>query len=415
MFSLVGCTVAYANSGPPKPSDGGRGIVFEKHDKVKIVNEVLDIDMLENTTAKVTAIYNMKNTSSESLSVKSMFLYPLSQQYVKEVKVLRDNVALEYDVEYYGTVKEDININNDWETILSENNNNSRPFDDGTGFVEYTFSNMDKPFKFIAEDYYFVENLTCRSTLRDKLTPINGYIEYKIITRQTLYLEDFEYTSEEVANIYDYIEDYYKNIGYYDLLATTASKSIFYNIDKNNKSLNKVVPEESSEELNDNLSEEVNEKEPSYFNSLNSNYSYNYLVGAIIYNVDFAPDETVRVVVKYDYVLGNNNNSKQFNYYLTPAKYWQDFGGIEINVHLHKDYTRITSSSLKFTKTDKLTYQYSSNTLPQEELSFTLKPPLSQPGKYPGFLSAMLFLPYIIIIVIVIVIILVIVVALFRR
>lgn len=41
----AGTPAAYANSAPPSSSEPGSGILFDKHDTVKIDSEVLDIVM----------------------------------------------------------------------------------------------------------------------------------------------------------------------------------------------------------------------------------------------------------------------------------------------------------------------------------------------------------------------------------
>jgi hypothetical protein len=351
LLTPMGGTVAYANSAAPIISEDCRGIVFENNDKVKIVNEVLDIDFNADQTANVTATYNMKNITSESLSIENMFLYPLDDDIAREIKVQRNGVDLDYEVEYFGNSMNDIDFDDDWETILSENEYNSQPFGDGSGFFEYTL-NADKGFKFVPSDYYFSENDFMRIQDSDELiTPINES-EFKIITRQELELEAYEYTTVELDNIYEYLEDYYTAKGYDELYANALSDFVLCNVGSN---------------------EEVGDYESLYCNNLNDYYGF--LVGALLYNVDFAPNEELELVVQYDYSLGSDSyrQTQIFSYYLTPAKYWQDFGEIEINVNLNEDFPRLDSSSLDFDKIDKLTYQYISDELPNEELYITAK------------------------------------------
>lgn len=385
--------MAYANSGPPIKSDNGQGIVFEKNDKVKITNEVLDINILNRQTAKVTATYTMKNISNDSLSVNSMFLYPLDYSMPKETKVLCNEVMLDYDLEYYGDASNDKNSYDDWETILLNNKNNSKPFGDGSGFIEYNFYNMYLPFQFIAEDYYFVDNLKLNSISDDTLIAEILGKESKLITRQILNLNEseskyeceYEYKSMEVDNIYEYIKDYYKGESHLDLLAMAMSKYFFYNIGKGK--------------------EELNGEETLYLRNLKIDNNKKYMIGAITYTQDFAPEETIKVVVQYDYILGSEDNGRNFKYYLTPAKYWQDFCGIEINLHLNEDFPRLTSSSLGFKKLDKFNYQYNSNNLPQNELYFSIKPPTIASNVLHNVPKEVLVLAIIVLIVVVVIII----------
>lgn len=500
LSSLMIVTAAHANSGPPIPSEDGRGIIFEKHDKVKIINEILDIEFLEQQTAKVTATYNMKNISGESLSVDNMFLYPMANEIAKEVKVLRNGVELDFDIEYFGNSRDNIDLNDDWETILSRNSYNSRPFGDGGGFVEYSFINIDEEFWFAPEDFCFAENFNHNAD--GYLIPAPYESQGKIITRQAPEFNDYEYTSAPIEDIYDYLEDYYKKKGHYDLLAATLSKYALYNADRNKQareefeflyfnSLNdytyissnldwerlshtlgdgsgfyeytllnveegfsfipndyyftddfqhekieghdnltpygsegKIITRQALElngydydvieieniydylenscktRFGNNIGTAVKnsiiyniqknnlEYNSLFFNGLDTRYLENhyydgYIIGAIEYSVDFAPDEEVQLVVKYDYKLGGNfyKSSQTFRYYLTPAKYWQDFGKIEINLHLNKEYPKLTSSSLEFEKIDKLNYRYIADNLPEKELYIQ--------ASYPWFKSVM--------------------------
>lgn len=225
---------AYANSAAPIPAEEGRGIIFEKHDKIKIVGEVLDIDISSSYYAEVRATYTMKNISSESLSIFNMFLAPESSESMDAIAVMRNGVKLDYEIIKYK------NINNadwdKWEGILEDN--------------------------------------------------ING-----------------------------------------------------------------IPPSEEEEE------------------GLRRSNG----VSALTYTVDFAPEEQLQVVVEYLYELGRSSNRdvQTLLYYLTPAKYWQDFGGIEINLKLNEQYPKLKYSSLEFAKTGEFTYQYVSDTLPDKELQIT--------------------------------------------
>lgn len=259
---------AYANSAAPKPTEDGRGIIFEKHDKVKITKEVLDIDLMPKT-ARVTAAYTMKNISDEAISVYTAFICPLSGGSPQGVQVMRNSQQLDYEVYYF---QGEDNGWEEWEAILSSG---------------------DLP-------------------QSDVIPPADPYAEKAI-------------------------------------------------------------------------------------------------VGAILYTVAFQAEEELNLTVTYDYSVGlsSGRTSQNFRYYLTPAKYWQDFGSIEINLHLDKQYPKLAQTSLDFKKVDRLNYQYKSDTLPQTELiltaSYTAAKIASQSVPY----IIMFFWPFIIPVLLLIIIIIV--------
>jgi|GEM_PF-633329 len=259
---------ANANAGPPTWGETGRGIIFRKHDKVKIVGEVLDITFGENNIAEVRAEYTMANISDESVSVLTMFLLPQSIDESKQVKVMQNNTELSYELRDY-----EIGANQTWEAweaILAE--------------------------------------------------------------------EEPEFTQFERVNS----------------------------------------------------------------------------IGAIIYTLDFAPQEQLKVVVEYNYDLeiAFYKETQTFRYYLSPAKYWQDFGGIEINVHLNESYPRLSKAYqnnqiIKFKKIKRTHYQYTYDSLPDGQLSIVAGYPLLESlyaNRGTIYLSLFYLLPFILAAIIIVII-----------
>ena len=101
-------------------------------------------------------------------------------------------------------------------------------------------------------------------------------------------------------------------------------------------------------------------------------------VDAIAFTLDFAPEEAYDVVMSYTYRLGGypeldfNAKVGKIEYYLTPAAMWKDFQQLTINVYLDEDMPVITDSNLDFAKVGERTYQYVSDTLPEEDLRITI-------------------------------------------
>lgn len=101
-------------------------------------------------------------------------------------------------------------------------------------------------------------------------------------------------------------------------------------------------------------------------------------VDTITFEMDFAPNEEYEVIVSYRYRLGGypdydfNAKRGEIEYYLAPAAMWKDFINLTINLHLDKDMPVVASSNLDFEKVGTRTYQYSSDTLPEENLEIII-------------------------------------------
>ena len=97
-------------------------------------------------------------------------------------------------------------------------------------------------------------------------------------------------------------------------------------------------------------------------------------VSAVSYSFGFEPGQTIELAVSYKYNININNrhpNHTVLRYFLTPAKYWQDFGSLTINLTLDKEQPVLVSSSLDFYKLSKGVYKHKSNGVPQSELTIT--------------------------------------------
>lgn len=97
-------------------------------------------------------------------------------------------------------------------------------------------------------------------------------------------------------------------------------------------------------------------------------------VDTIDFEMSFEPQEEYEVAVSYVYRLGGypdydfNAKDGEIEYYLAPAALWKDFENLTINLYLDEDMPVVKSSNLDFKKTGARTYQYVSDTLPEENL-----------------------------------------------
>ena len=97
-------------------------------------------------------------------------------------------------------------------------------------------------------------------------------------------------------------------------------------------------------------------------------------VDTILFALEFEPHQQYDVVVSYIYRLGGypdydyNVKRGTSEYYLRPAALWKDFSNLTINLHLDEDMPVLQDSNLEFEKVAPRTYQYVSDTLPEENL-----------------------------------------------
>lgn len=97
-------------------------------------------------------------------------------------------------------------------------------------------------------------------------------------------------------------------------------------------------------------------------------------VDAIAFDLAFEPGQEYDVVVSYTYRLGGypdydyNVKRGTLEYYLRPAALWKDFSNLTIHLHLGEDMPVLRDSSLEFERVGPRTYQYVSDTLPEENL-----------------------------------------------
>ena len=101
-------------------------------------------------------------------------------------------------------------------------------------------------------------------------------------------------------------------------------------------------------------------------------------VDAIRFELALEPGQQSQVVVSYTYRLGGypdydfNVKRGDLKYYLRPAALWKDFSSLTINLYLDEEMPVLAYSNLAFEKVGPRTYQYTSDTLPEENLSITV-------------------------------------------
>ena len=119
----------YANMAAPEDSDVGSSITFDKNDALSVISEVLDITV-HGAKADISAVYQMKNTTGETVSTSAMFLSPNIEVSGAQVTVngqavpfTRESYALRYDTEIktedwrYAVLTSEKNAASDGQTV----------------------------------------------------------------------------------------------------------------------------------------------------------------------------------------------------------------------------------------------------------------------------------------------------------
>lgn len=371
-FSFCTGVLASANSAAPIRQDRGSGILFEKHENVKIDSEVLDIDM-SGHNAKITATYKMTNTSDKALSVYTMFLSPVELEqrwnYLDRGYVVTKNGKnIDYTSEYFtynnylGSEKID-----DWEQVLANVKSPSKPLGDGGGYKEYIFKGNGNKFNinFTAQKQFIdVGNNTYQLNDNKSITLSSYFDDIVILSNETL-----EVTSENLADtIINGIDDVYDYI--------------FNNGIKNEISFDEKFAQSQFNEYLYDLGKKIESNEK-YIESFRFTKTESCIV-AVNYYVEFAPNETLELTVSYLYKVGYGRSdfrdTSYVNYFLTPTKYWNDFGDITINLTMNKVYPRLKQTSVKFSKISKGKYIYQAKQIPTKELLIVSESGINKKG-----------------------------------
>lgn len=362
---LLSCLVftgaASANMAAPVREDYDSGIVFDKFEEVGITSEVLDLTF-DKGYASVTAVYNMKNLTAQPLNVNAMFLATAEYGGNKDYALAIDGKPLEFSREYYGTYNQidGSNVSYDrWREIVQACTVQTRPFGDGRGFYEYTFtasndSRRDIVVRFSPERYFFsFGHWSYNITDRGEVT-LTGQ-EVKIVTTEA---PEFMVESQAVKDTHSRVSDIY------DYLFNAGTRWIGSTDDEQRiakKQFNRYLYY-----VSERAEAGVGLIEP---------YSYvtdEIYMEAVSYEIPFEANGEVQLSVSYGYRLGGSSyrgqSTQRFTYLLSPAAYWNDFSGITINLTLSGEMPYLVNSSLPFRQVSDGVFVYESDTLPTAEL-----------------------------------------------
>jgi hypothetical protein len=118
---------------------------------------------------------------------------------------------------------------------------------------------------------------------------------------------------------------------------------------------------------------------------------------ALVYTVDFPAEDSREVAVSYQSYAyacrdGTSHWTQEFTYLLSPARYWADFGTLDLTVNTPESCPYLVDASLPLEADGDFRYTAHFDTLPETELTFTLypKPEITLLDRAQAALSAFL-------------------------
>lgn len=208
-----------------------------------------------------------------------------------------------------------------------------------------------------------------------------------------------------------------------DSAVTTPSMFIAPNISNVKVTMDGTPIEYTAKSYALNLSDEIVSTDGWKYVLVESDYSPDdRKVDTVTFDLTFNARQQCEVEVAYDYRLGGRPTRTddmrygEIEYLLTPATMWKDFTNITINLYLDDNLPVLSKSNLEFLKVSKNHYQYTSSTLPSEDLEIKLDitgwqnfwGQFKNPYFYMGVvITAPIWLPILLIVIIVVIVIVV--------
>ena len=404
LISLGVQTTIFANSAPVywKGYASYESMVIDENTEVEILHEDLTFDFTEgiyDNHGIVTAKYMMHNTSNQQQTIKMAFPFLLGFNEIQTNQIFVTQNEKNVPTKIYLTnmpisVKDEesyhYEIDYTFENIASSIKN---------GYIESEFIKADTPCK----RYTFKQSASDKENNRSKFAfsvniksdktkiVIENFSNYN--DSEDEYIGTFEceegYESISILVFGDDID--FKVTGYFDSKGKEVTKDFSHQIVEEELDPINELKNLAKERIYDNELKEDEHFVSQVYNQMIRQidaefgnrssqleyYNFDSEIAVIYYEVEFLPDETIPVSVSY-ITQGSMNRKEtetplyQYLYLFEPAKYWKDFGDIDISVRTSKEVPFLVESSLKFTKYVENMYSYYSENLPLEPLEFSL-------------------------------------------
>jgi len=403
---MMSTVFAYGNSGPVTwyQYPGISMITIDEDTPVTVLKEDLHFDFSEekendfSLVGQVSAQYRMRNTGEEGIVSRMVFPFikNLWSRDEDQIEVLLDGAPISYEI-YYGDNVEQTSLDDGFqETVELQDILNSvtaekyspENFDyeemgilyrihletsqEEHMFVDATFtlSNNDSRIFVKGNNSYGYDNEIGEFVIGTWLDHENRYMDifsldedlvldirgYENGTTDAVEVTDFTYEIERIEmDLVTYYHDFLASDELiYSSVFIPEDKNIFYEVLDQALERERLVTED-------------------HISSLLSSPRY----VLIAYEVPFEAMEEKTVEVRYQ-TLGSMDRRETveptytYEYFLHPAKYWKDFQNLTIKITPSESYPYVLESNLELKKEDDGTYIGTFETLPEEDLSFTL-------------------------------------------
>ncbi len=402
LVSILNVSV-FANSAPvyTQPIDNIEVYSLDGNSNIQVLSEYLTFDfsnpntLSNNLTGVITADYLMQNTQKESVSTSMVFPFIVNPRTFIDNDfspiITVDGNYIDYkltftdfDVDYTDDNSEHLNVAN----ILNSLNLANQPIQ--KTITEYTLS-FTQPINKEVLDVEVLYSLGAGGRIITDYS-VNSYSGY----------EDYDSFSSRIdSGDKNQIKFYvYGDIEIIDIVAQIKrdTNDEYTTLDNFNYTLeNKDMDIKEVYDIALNLYNFSSEEHPEFYNILDSSLFtsldfaetqlvpihdlpivlLNDTLAVISYDVEFNGNSTQNMIIKYIANAGYDNFN--FNkavypvtYLLEPAIHWKNFSDLNISIITNEETPYIINSSLDFTKSGDFTYTYSSETLPNENLSFAL-------------------------------------------
>lgn len=415
IFILLFNTIVYANSAPTYWTDfPSTGIIaVDENTPIRVLKEDLLFDFtVENDrsyspSAKVTATYEMENSSNEYVSVQMAFPFigRHNDNVTDDIVITADDENISYNLYIGDIVQEsgypfkkpentDFNIDNILKSITDKkyDANNFKGDEIGKLYKFNVSSDDDKTyyavsFNFNHEKTKIIFNGYNRFERDDSYIRIGSSIgeerpmeifvigedidfDFKGYTDGNLEEETdiFKYeiiTEEKDVETYlmDYNDYYFKNyVSNYDNMTNNNISDIsIYNLYA--QSLDKYLDKNLGICSEDDIRSQIRSPR----------------IMILVYTVDFPENSKKDVTVSYN-TKGTMDRRKTvepqftYDYILNPARNWKDFKNLNIKIITPKEAPYVINSSIGLKKEDNNIYTAYLEKLPEEDFFFTIYP-----------------------------------------
>jgi len=403
---MMSTVFAYGNSGPVTwyQYPGISMITIDEDTPITVLKENLHFDFSEekeddfSLVGEVSAQYRMKNTGDESAVSRMVFPFikNLWSREDDQIEVLLDGSPISYEIYYGDNVKQPSVDDRFQETVelqeilasVTEEKYSPQNFDyDEKGILyrihlekdqeehihvdaSFTLSENDSRIFAKGNNSYGYDNETGEFVIGTWLDQEMRYMDifsldeelkldirgYENGTTDAVEVTDFTYEIEEIEmDVVTYYHDFLASDELiYSSVFIPEDKNIYYEVLDQALERERLVTED-------------------HISSLLASPRY----VLIAYEVPFEAMEEKTVEVRYQ-TLGSMDRRETveptytYEYFLHPAKYWKDFQDLTIKITPSESYPYVLESNLELKKEDDGTYIGTFETLPEEDLTFTL-------------------------------------------